>query len=157
MHCWWERREDVLRWKNKKNEKERRYDDDEVELGWLSVRLGSLGHFGWNMVFTIMAAIFIMGFFGVGPVLVGEDCSCSCSSDRNSSVSKCDVHKVQDSMRKKKLPKELKVRCYSSIDISTTAAVLTKMTAVYIVVQRASKYSSTSKWHINRALLLERE
>lgn len=78
------------------------------------------------MVFTIIAAVFIMGFFGVGPVLVGESCS-SCSSETNTSVSKCDVDKVQDSMRLKKLPKELKVPIIAACTRSYIVLLLTTL------------------------------
>lgn len=68
------------------------------------------------MVFTIAVVVVIVGVFGAGPVLLGDE---RCSSDPSDASepnlgshapSKCDVDEIQATMRAKNLPKELKVR-----------------------------------------------
>lgn len=66
------------------------------------------------MVLSIVAAVVVVIVFGVGPVLV-HDAPCSRdsvdASEQNvpCSCPKCDIDQVQAAMRRKKIPKELKV------------------------------------------------
>lgn len=73
---------------------------------------------------TVVAFVLIVGFFGTGPFFVGAQATCSGDNNNNisdrseRSISQCDLEQVQQMMREKKLPKELKARAHSPLVLS---------------------------------------